>query len=282
MFGRSHSVFTKMLATFSQSGISYEERYGVKRSNEMKQKIGEKSAGVKNPMFGKLSTSKKRTNRGINGFYKGHYFRSLIELSFMKHLERTGLSLDNDVQYETISVIYEFENSLHTYFPDFYIPSQSIIYEIKHSSETKELSARNHAKFTAMENFCKLNALTFKVLTEHDFKVFHSKNDFRFEPNVVFGVKFNTLEIKKMNHNDMKLHDSVLHRIVQIVQEAMLTGVDCADYMRMVRVQADASDPTVLVLTEEYKQHVKESHDKLEKQAIELQTTKSGGGILIN
>lgn len=70
----------------------------------------------------------------------------------------------------------------------------------------------------------------------------------------------------------MKLSDSVLARFVQIIQEAMLLGVDCVDIMRQVRVVPDASDEHVLVLSEAYQQEVKQMHDKLmvelnEKQA---------------
>lgn len=60
----------------------------------------------------------------------------------------------------------------------------------------------------------------------------------------------------------MKLSDSVLHRFVQIFQEAMLTGTDAADHMRMVRVEPDKDDPNVLVLTSDYKEQVKNIHDK--------------------
>lgn len=66
-----------------------------------------------------------------------------------------------------------------------------------------------------------------------------------------------------------KIADEVWYRIVQIIQEAMLEGIDCADLLRMVRVVA--SDTTgELVLTDEYKQSVKEMHEKLLEQAKEL------------
>lgn len=67
----------------------------------------------------------------------------------------------------------------------------------------------------------------------------------------------------------MKLHDSVWHRVVQIVQEAMLTGVDCADLLRQVEVvqssEKDSSD--FLVLTEEYKNRVEQQHKELLSKA---------------
>lgn len=60
----------------------------------------------------------------------------------------------------------------------------------------------------------------------------------------------------------LKLSDSVLHRFVQIIQEAMLTGTDCADHMRMVRLVPDSTDPHVLTLSDEYKAQVEKIHQK--------------------
>ena len=66
-----------------------------------------------------------------------------------------------------------------------------------------------------------------------------------------------------------KLCDTVLARVMQIVQEAMLTGTDCVDLMRVMEVQE--SDEGVLVLTDSYKQLVKKEHDDLIKLAEERQ-----------
>jgi hypothetical protein len=65
----------------------------------------------------------------------------------------------------------------------------------------------------------------------------------------------------------LKFADSVWHRVVQIIQESMLEGVDCADLLRQVRVTSDDSDPHVLVLTPEYQIQVRDMHDKLLKEA---------------
>lgn len=70
---------------------------------------------------------------------------------------------------------------------------------------------------------------------------------------------------------EMKFADSVWHRVVQIVQEAMLTGVDCSDLMRQVRVVPDEDDPHVLVLSGTYERQVKEMHDEMLKRAREAQ-----------
>lgn len=73
--------------------------------------------------------------------------------------------------------------------------------------------------------------------------------------------------------SEMKFADAVWHRVVQIVQEAMLTGVDCADLLRQIRVVPDETDDHVLVLSAEYQKQVREMHEKLLKQAHDLQAT---------
>lgn len=65
------------------------------------------------------------------------------------------------------------------------------------------------------------------------------------------------------------LSDGVWHRVVCIVQEAILTGVDCADLLRQVRVVIDDSNEQTLVLSPEYARFVKEHHEKLVKEAEE-------------
>lgn len=81
--------------------------------------------------------------------------------------------------------------------------------------------------------------------------------------------------------SEMKFADSVWHRVVQIVQEAMLSGVDCADLLRQVRVVPDETDPHVLVLSREYQRQVKEMHDKMLAQARELQASQTGNKFII-
>lgn len=66
-----------------------------------------------------------------------------------------------------------------------------------------------------------------------------------------------------------KLHDTVLMRIVQIIQEAMLMGVDCVDIMRQVEVEF-SEEENKLVLTEDYKKMVVEHHEKWLEQAEKL------------
>lgn len=80
---------------------------------------------------------------------------------------------------------------------------------------------------------------------------------------------------------ELKFADSVWHRVVQIVQEAMLTGTDCADLLRQVRVVPDASDPHVLVLSDEYQAQVKAGHQRMLEQAKEIQAAQTGNKFII-
>ena len=65
---------------------------------------------------------------------------------------------------------------------------------------------------------------------------------------------------------DYVVADSVWGRVMQIVQEAMLTGIDCVDLLREMRLRVCNKDPNVLVMTQGYVQHVIESHKKLEEE----------------
>lgn len=70
---------------------------------------------------------------------------------------------------------------------------------------------------------------------------------------------------------EYKISDGVWARVVQIVQEAMITGTDVADIMRMVRVEVSDEDDSELVLTEQYKKMVVEHYSKMLADAEELQ-----------
>jgi hypothetical protein len=60
-----------------------------------------------------------------------------------------------------------------------------------------------------------------------------------------------------------KLNDNVLRRIVQIMQEGMLTGTDVADHMRMIRLTPSTEDAESLVLTDDYIKLVETQHETL-------------------
>lgn len=70
--------------------------------------------------------------------------------------------------------------------------------------------------------------------------------------------------------NGYRLDDSVLARIVQIVQEGIILGNDVTDLMRQMRLEVSTETDSTLVLTQEYKDVVKRMHDQLLARAEEL------------
>lgn len=67
---------------------------------------------------------------------------------------------------------------------------------------------------------------------------------------------------------EFKLSDEFLYRIVQIIQESMLLGVDCSDLMRQITVTTQEGQ---IVLTDAYKKQVTEMHSKWLENAEKLQ-----------
>ena len=72
-----------------------------------------------------------------------------------------------------------------------------------------------------------------------------------------------------------KLDDTVLARIIQIVQEAMLTGIDSCDVMRAIELEKSQSDEHRLVLTKAYEDMVKKEYDNLLEFAKKQQEQRS-------
>lgn len=53
MYGKKHKESTKKKWSDQRKGVSYEDRYGKERAEEIKIKVSKKLSGTKNPMFGK-------------------------------------------------------------------------------------------------------------------------------------------------------------------------------------------------------------------------------------
>jgi hypothetical protein len=70
------------------------------------------------------------------------------------------------------------------------------------------------------------------------------------------------------------LSDQVIARIAQIIQEAMMLGIDAVDLLRQIKMKEDGATNT-LVLTDDYKRTVKAMHDKLLEDAERLQQQQS-------
>ena len=70
--------------------------------------------------------------------------------------------------------------------------------------------------------------------------------------------------------NQYFMTNDVLHRLVQILQLAMLTGVDIADLLKQMRFITADDDPSALKLTPEYDSHFRDMIKQLEKQADDI------------
>jgi hypothetical protein len=69
--------------------------------------------------------------------------------------------------------------------------------------------------------------------------------------------------------------DDVIARIIQIVQEAFLTGIDCLDIMRQIELEVSDDDAAVLTLPQAYIRRVAEGYVRMAEHAEELKNNKS-------
>lgn len=166
MYGRHHAAETNERIAKRTRGKTLEEIYGFERAADMKRKMSKASSGKNNPAYGKVYMN---GGKSVKGYYKGKFFRSLLEYSFMKHLESQGFSLETDVDYENFVIPYRFDDSDRTYRTDFYIPSKNIAYEVKPSYAVKKVSSINEAKWNVAREHLQKQGIEFQVVTELDF-----------------------------------------------------------------------------------------------------------------
>lgn len=119
MFGRSvYSVWVE----------KYGEETAMKKMEEYKLKQSKLNSGSKNSMYGKPTP--KGSGNGWSGWYKGWFFRSLMELSYMINvIEKFNLVWESA---ETDKFVMKFiDNGVErTYRPDFFIGNKYLV-EIK-------------------------------------------------------------------------------------------------------------------------------------------------------
>lgn len=100
------------------------------------------------------------------GHYRGRLFRSLMEYSFYKHLEDSGVSLE-DVRYEVLRIPYRVGKRLRTYIPDFVVGTR--VFEVK--PESRQRGRIFEAKVKAATEYCAANGLSFSVVDHRDFRL---------------------------------------------------------------------------------------------------------------
>ncbi len=177
-FGEEKSKQMKIARSQSSGwiGKSLEERLGQEKSREIRSQVANSNRGKKRSEETRRKMSISAHKRmlespntvlswGIKGWYKGHFFRSSYEYFFMKMLEKQGLSLKDDVQQESFRIPYHWEGNEKIYVPDFYVPSQKTVYEVKNSYSI-ENDPQLTSKFEAARSYFSEKDITFFVITE--------------------------------------------------------------------------------------------------------------------
>lgn len=133
------------------------EKYGEAHANKklklLKDKHSVNNSGKRNPMYGKPCPG--GSGYGWKGWYKGCFFRSLRELSFM--VENTGWK-----SAENIRVSYTYNGSERTYSPDFILNNRMI--EVK--PQRLHGIAIIQAKANAAKEYCQLIGMTYELIDQ--------------------------------------------------------------------------------------------------------------------
>lgn len=155
------------------------EKYGVELADKMKKEVNQKMGhkGSKNYWYGK--TPPYGSGNGWSGWYKGWYFRSLLELSYMiKIIEKFNLKWENG-ELCKFQIKYNHNNDVKNYFPDFIIENKYMV-ECKPKRLWNTELVKN--KTNAAKEFCKENNLIYKLrdipkLTDSEILFLFEKGD---------------------------------------------------------------------------------------------------------
>lgn len=138
------------------------EKYGKEIADQKMEKLKKKqsvnSTGENNSMYGKPSPN--GSGNGWKGWYKGWFFRSLKELSYMINvIEKENLKWEKG---EKLSIKYiDYKGTKRTYRPDFIINDKTLI-------EIKPIKMHNSpsviSKMNAALEYCKNNNLEYKLI----------------------------------------------------------------------------------------------------------------------
>jgi len=141
---------------------SWVKKYGKDiadiKNEAFKLKTSINNSGEGNPMYGKPAPI--GSGNGWSGWYKGWYFRSLLELSYMIFvIERfnikweTGESKKNKIEYQ-------YDGVIKNYFPDFILNEK---YVIECKPKKLQNSEINKIKMEYAKYYCESRGLVLKI-----------------------------------------------------------------------------------------------------------------------
>lgn len=124
--------FVKGQETLNKESIEtiWKRKYSEDKFNLLSQQLREKhrlnASGSNNNMFGKPSP--QGSGNGWSGWYKGWFFRSILELSFMiKVIERFKFKWESGEQQKFKVVYNDYLGVQRNYFPDFVLDNKYVV-----------------------------------------------------------------------------------------------------------------------------------------------------------
>lgn len=163
------------------------EKYGVEVAQQKLHDLNHKqslaASGERNSMYGKPSP--QGSGNGWSGWYKGWYFRSIHELSYMINvIEKNGLGWENAEQKKFAIPYADWEGKQRTYFADFVIDGKLMV-ECKPTRLHHSIAVKS--KQMGAIKFCARNNLTYRVecpilLTIDEMKSLYAGGKIKFLP----------------------------------------------------------------------------------------------------
>lgn len=179
LYGKDNSSFGKNVYKW------WLEKYGKaiadQKMDELKKRRSALSIGKNNPMYGRPSP--QGSGNGWSGWYKGWYFRSIHELSYMVNVIERNKWIWESAEQKKFAIPYvDWEGKLRTYFADFVINKTTMI-------ECKPTRLHNSPSVKSKQNgaieFCEKNGLTYVMecpilLSKHELKILHDAGTIKF------------------------------------------------------------------------------------------------------
>ena len=140
--------------------VKYGKEEADKKLSQYKDKVSKRCSGSGNPMYGQPAP--KGSGGGISGWYKGWYFRSLRELTYViKVIEPSGRAWKTGENKDFIIKYKDEKGSDRTYRVDFIIDDVELV-EIK--PDELRGSDINKIKAQAAEEFCKSKGYSYRIV----------------------------------------------------------------------------------------------------------------------
>jgi hypothetical protein len=140
-------------------GKTYEQLHGVEKANLLKKQVAH--YGSDNAQFGRPAYC--GSGNGWSGWYKGTYFRSLLELAFIvNYLEAQSISYTS-AEARAYKIPYiNHTGTARNYFPDFVVGNTLIEIKPKGALNWHD----NTIKFNAARDWCTKTGMKFKVFDD--------------------------------------------------------------------------------------------------------------------